>query len=278
MKKNDPSSVKILIIEDERNLIELLEAKLEKEGYNIVCAYDGAEGLEKIRSERPDLILLDIVMPKIDGYGVLEKMSDEKISIPVIIISNSGQPVEIEKTKKLGAVDHLIKTEFSPVDVLKKIRKYLARSENSDGPVEEDDELPPPLVNKDVMSVGVNVLLVEDDSFLREICSKKLANEGFTVYTAIDGEEALKLIKKIRPGMVLLDIILPTIDGFQVLEKLRKDTDAGLSKIPVVMLSNLGQEDDIKKAVDLGANDYMVKAHFTTEEIAKKLKTLIKKS
>ena len=91
---------KILIIEDEEELMELLRAKLSKEGYDVACAYDGEEGVNKINEYKPDLILLDIVMPKLDGYGVLEKMNDADIKIPVIIISNSGQPVEIEKTSR----------------------------------------------------------------------------------------------------------------------------------------------------------------------------------
>jgi len=126
------TSTKILIIEDERELIDLLKAKLEKEGFRVETAYDGEEGLRQVAAYQPDLILLDIVMPKMDGYEVLEHLNENNNKIPIIIISNSGQPVEIEKTKKLGAVDHLIKTEFSPLDVLKKVRKVLAIREGGE--------------------------------------------------------------------------------------------------------------------------------------------------
>ncbi|MCX6796779.1 MAG: response regulator, partial [Candidatus Falkowbacteria bacterium] len=125
MAKKTSKKVKILIIEDEKSLVDLLLTKLEKEGYSVQAALDGEEGFKEIIRFLPDLILLDVVMPKMDGYEVLEKMHQEKIKIPVIIISNSGQPVEIEKTTKLGAVDHLIKTEFSAADVLEKVHKYL---------------------------------------------------------------------------------------------------------------------------------------------------------
>ena len=115
---------KILVIEDEETLIDLLVTKLKAAGYQVETATDGESGLKKIKSKRPDIILLDIVMPKKNGYEVMEEMRAENISIPVIIISNSGQPVEIEKTKKLGAVDYLIKTEFSPQEVLEKVSNY----------------------------------------------------------------------------------------------------------------------------------------------------------
>ncbi len=262
---------KILIIEDEEALISLLKVKLEKEGFKVECAYDGEEGYKKIKESKPDLILLDIVMPKMNGYEVLEKMNEDNIKIPVIIISNSGQPVELEKTKRLGAVDHLIKTQFNPIDVIKKIRNYL-NGETSKEIIEETLTVKYPDGPK---NLGVKVLLVEDDNFLREISSKKLVKEGFTVYEAIDGEQALKGVEEVKPDIVLLDIILPAIDGFQILANIRSNKDPEIAKIPVIMLSNLGQEDDIKKAMDIGANDYLVKAHFTTEEIVEKIKSVL---
>lgn len=270
------SEIKILIIEDERSLIDLLVTKLQKEGFVVEAAYDGEEGYKKIIDWKPTLILLDIVMPKMDGYEVLEKMNMNNIKIPVIIISNSGQPVEIEKTKMLGAVDHLIKTEFSPLDVLKKVQMCLS---NDGKPVitDADKQVLIPRTDPKARSLDVKVLLVEDDSFLREISSKKLTKEGYTVFEAIDGSQAVDGIKEIKPDIVLLDIILPAIDGFQVLSQIRGSSEEKIAKVPVIMLSNLGQDDDIKKAMDMGANDYLVKAHFTTEEIVAKIKKILGK-
>ncbi len=265
--------IKILIIEDENALADVLEAKLKKEGHDVFVAYDGEDGYEKVKELMPDLILLDIVMPKMDGYEVLEKLNEDKIEIPVIIISNSGQPVEIEKTKKLGAIDHLIKTQFNPDEVVKKVNKYLGLAGSE---VEEEEKIKPREEDGSAEKLGYNILLVEDDSFLRDICAKKLTKEGFTVFEAIDGEQALKDIEKIAPDIVLLDIILPAIDGFGVLEKIRVNKKAKIKNVPIIMLSNLGQKDDVEKAMSMGANDYLVKAHFTTEEIINKIKETLK--
>ncbi|MBU4030657.1 response regulator [Patescibacteria group bacterium] len=118
---------KIIIIEDERILLELLKEKLIQDGYEVITAMDGQEGIDKIKEELPDLILLDIVMPKKGGFEVMEELNqDDKLkNIPVIIISNSGQPVELSRIKKLGAVDWLIKTDFNPQEVVNKIKKHL---------------------------------------------------------------------------------------------------------------------------------------------------------
>jgi CheY-like chemotaxis protein len=117
---------KILIIEDEEILLNLLNKKLTQEGYEVYLSRNGLEGLEKMKEIKPDIILLDIIMPKMGGMEVMEEMqkNEELKKIPVVIISNSGQPVEIDKIKKLGAKDWLIKTEFNLQEVVEKVNKY----------------------------------------------------------------------------------------------------------------------------------------------------------
>lgn len=254
---------KILIVEDEDALSSVLSSKLSREGFEVSVAGDGEEGLKKIAAWQPDLILLDIVMPKVNGYEVLEEMAKNNVKIPVIIISNSGQEVELEKTKKLGAVDWIIKTQLDAGEVVDKVKQYLSGKKEAANNNKSQEEGAP--------SNGVKVLLVEDDSFLRDICYKKLRKEGFNVFAAVDGEEALKKIDEIAPNIVLLDIILPSIDGFEVLKEIRANQNKAIRGVPVIMLTNLGQEEDIKKALDLGASDYLIKANFTTEEIVEKI-------
>ena len=120
---------KILLVEDEEIMISLLQKKLTKEGYEISVARDGEEGLKAMREVRPDLVLLDIIMPKMGGFEVMEEMGKDKNlkDIPVIVISNSGQPVEIDKAQRLGAKDWLIKTEFDPQEVLNKVVKQIGK-------------------------------------------------------------------------------------------------------------------------------------------------------
>ena len=110
-------------------MVDLLQKKLTQEGYNFSVARNGEEGLKAAREIRPDLVLLDIIMPKIGGFEVMEEMAkDEDLKkIPIIIISNSGQPVELDRAQKLGAKDWLIKTEFDPREVLDKVVKQIGK-------------------------------------------------------------------------------------------------------------------------------------------------------
>jgi len=120
---------KILLVEDEEIIRNLLKKKLEQEGYEVKIAIDGEDGLKAMRNEKPNLVLLDIIMPKLSGFEVMEEMqkNEELKMIPVIVISNSGQPVELDKAKKLGAKDWLIKTEFDPQEVVAKVVKQIGR-------------------------------------------------------------------------------------------------------------------------------------------------------
>jgi DNA-binding response OmpR family regulator len=115
----------ILLVEDDKLLRDLLSKKIAKSGYGIECACDGMEGLEIMRKNTPDLVLLDIIMPRKSGFEVIIEMKrdDNLKNIPIVIVSNSGQPVEIDKAKEMGVKDWIVKTEFDLDEVIEKIRK-----------------------------------------------------------------------------------------------------------------------------------------------------------
>lgn len=117
------------------------------------------------------------------------------------------------------------------------------------------------------------ILLVEDDTFILEMYATKLLNFGYDVLTATDGEEALKIIKDKHPDFILLDLVLPSMDGFDILKVIKKD--AKTKSIPVVLLTNLGERKDVETGLKLGANDYLIKAHFTPSEVIEKIQNLI---
>ena len=118
------------------------------------------------------------------------------------------------------------------------------------------------------------ILLIEDDDMLRGLITKRLTKGGYQIVQSIDGISGLKAVEDEKPDLVLLDIVLPGIDGYEILGKIKNN--ALLSKTPVVMLSNLSQKDDVEKALKLGAADYFIKINFTSEEVLEKIKNILK--
>lgn len=117
------------------------------------------------------------------------------------------------------------------------------------------------------------ILIVEDDDFLRTLLAQKLEKNDHEVIQAETGEKALKILPEYKPELVLLDLLLPGMHGFEVLTWIRKQ-NTSLSKTPVIILSNLGSKEDIEKGTELGADDFLVKAKFTPQEIIEKIKTV----
>lgn len=119
----------IMIVEDDSFVMDIYETKLTKEGFNLITAVDGAQAIEKLKKEntQPDLILLDIIMPYMDGLTVLKKIQENESwkFIPVILLTNLSQKEKIQKGFELGAKDYIIKSHFTPSEVMEKINKYL---------------------------------------------------------------------------------------------------------------------------------------------------------
>ncbi|MFP4616965.1 MAG: response regulator [Candidatus Paceibacterota bacterium] len=255
---------KVLIIEDDSFFSDVLKNKMEAEGCEVDSALDGSEGFEKIKEVKPDLILLDILLPGMNGYEILEKkMKDEDIKdIPVIVISNSGQPVEIERVLELGAKDYLIKAQFGPDEVMEKVISCVGDPQGDK--VEEGG----------VSIEGSHVLIVEDDEFLSELLKEKFSLAKAEVTHVNNGDELMHELETAKPDVILLDIVLPRMDGYEILETIKGNEET--KEIPVIMLSNLGQKSDIEKGKEKGADKFLIKALFSLDQVVNEVKKTLK--
>lgn len=251
----------ILIVEDEKSFRDLISSKLQNAGYNIIFSETSEDAVEKTKEFKPDLILIDIILPGIGGFETLEQIIREigEENVPhVIVISDSGDDIEANKVLTLGIKDSIVKSDSAPDEILKKVNIYLGGGKTAENPFSKG---------------GSQILAVEDDNFLRDLLSRKLGHENCDFIAAVDGETALKILETETPSIILLDLILPGIDGYEVLEKIKSNPKT--KNIPVVILSNLGQESDIEKAKKLGADDFLIKANFSIDEVIGKIKKLV---
>jgi PAS domain S-box-containing protein len=204
-----PSTPKVLIIDDDPYAIDLLQRYLTQEGYQVVSAQSGSAGLELARRHHPTLIILDVLMPEIDGWSVLTtlKADEEVADIPVVMISMLEDQ---ELGVALGAVDYLTK----PVDrerLLALIQRYQRTSEQA------------------------HVLIVEDDLTTYQLLSKAITKEGLLVTHATNGHTGLARLEKNVPDLILLDLMMPGMDGFEFVATLRQNER--WRSIPILVLT-----------------------------------------
>ncbi|MCK4592376.1 response regulator [Candidatus Parcubacteria bacterium] len=118
------------------------------------------------------------------------------------------------------------------------------------------------------------VLIIEDDSYISDMYRIKFESENFEIAVANNGIEGIKFLEKVVPDIILLDVVMPKVDGFSVLKTIKKNPK--LNKIPVVLLTNLSQKENVERGFELGASSYIIKAHFTPSEVVEKIKEVLK--
>ena len=257
---------RILIIDDRHSLVWFIQRVLQQAGHNAICAYDGTDGLQKARQEKPDLIILDTVMPRMNGFQVYHKLQtdNDTSGIPVLFLTieegldkkklevpqprrlrrNSHPQRRTDNTRK--AVTDFLTKPFTAEQITAKARTMLQSSKSG-------AELAKANGNKPL------VLIVDDARSLVLLAERTLQKEGYDVITAYDGLDGLRKVRNDKPDLVILDIVMPGMDGIQALKLIRKH-----SGTPILMLTSESEISIVQKALDLGADGYIVKPVSTT--------------
>ena len=237
----------LLIVDDDENNRNILCRRLEKEGYTVISASSGDETLNLLRFERFDMILLDVMMPDMDGYEVLLRIKADSntLDIPVIIISAIRDKDSIINCLGLGASDYLLKPYN--MDIVKaRIRRCLGTWRGVDHER-----------NWQAMMRNSNVLIVEDDEFNRDLLQRRIKQSGFNTSCASSGKEALEVLENEKFDLLLLDLMMPGIDGIEVLKRIKADSKH--AHTPVIMVSALDDSESIATCMRHGATDYVTK-------------------
>jgi CheY-like chemotaxis protein len=230
-----------LVVDDEPDIANLIRRYLERAGYQVRVARDGAEALRLARTEQPDLVTLDIMLPDVDGLTVLERLKSDPATAAVPVMLLSIVPDE-GQGKLLGAVDYLAKPIQRRV-LLARVRRILA-----------DDR--PRLV-----------LVADDDADTRGFLAGRLRRVGYQVVEAADGAEAVALAKQEQPGLVLMDIRMPGMDGIAALQALRAAPET--RHLPVVMMTaSQGMLEYSRSAIEALGGSTLRLTPCTAEELA----------
>jgi two-component system cell cycle response regulator len=277
---NRPYS-KILVVDDDPMNVKLVMAILKKEGYECLTAFGGAEALRQARQQVPDLVMLDIMMPEIDGYQVTRELRHDSTTaeIPIIMITALNGSEDKVRALECGADEFLTK----PVNAaellartksmlrLKQYRDQLnlrTRSEKAFGTREA------PEVVKTAARRRPCVLLVEDNEKDRLLFSRQIENQDCDLSVAKDGEAGLQKVLAGGVDLVLLDIFLPGINGFDVCQRIKAHCET--RNVQVLLITCLGDLEGKIKGMELGADDYLVKP-IDGRELGARIKALLAK-
>lgn len=231
-----------LVIDDDEAALSLMRRRLGRLGYVVLSASEGEAGLAIARSEKPDLIVLDIFMPGMNGYEVLEDIrADEAIGLtPVIIVTVDDDRL---RALKLGATEYLTK----PVPQEQLVRALAIFNEQLNG----------------------EILVIEDDPDAANIIVRSAAQFGISARCASDGIEGIRMIREKSPAAVVLDLTLPGMNGFQILEMIRED--ALLADVPIIIVSGRSVSLAEHEAITSAGCTYFMKGEVSPREIAQTL-------
>ncbi len=238
---------RVLLIDDDPVVHDLLIRTLGPAGFDLVSAQSGEEGIQRARIELPDLIILDVVMPDLDGWQVLTTLKNDEATqdIPVVMLTI----LDSRSTGlALGAVDYIVKP-VEPSRIVKIVRRHCG-------------------------SLPANVLIVEDHAPTRDLMRRVITHAGHTVAEAVDGEHGLVMLEASRPDVVILDLMMPKVDGLTFLERVRARDE--LADIPVVVVTAKTLTREERKRLEGSAQQIIAKGAFSSEELMKAVKRQIK--
>lgn len=251
------AKVKILIVDDEPTNRKLIRLVLSNERYDIAEAPDGSAALEQIKANLPDLILLDVMMPELNGWEVTKilKNNPETMHIPIVLVTALNNISDKMKGLELGANEYLekpinYKELRALVNSTIKLKSYLDGSTTVWGVKDGNSKLDRP-------SPHPSVLIVEDDEKHAKLLQNYLREESYQIAWTDTGERALEIAGKKKFDLILLDILLPNMDGFEVLEHLKQMQSA--RDVPIMVVSVLQDIESKIKAYESGANVYLTK-------------------
>lgn len=280
---------RLLLVEDEVVNRDLFRRRLERKGYVVATAEDGLRAVALTRSEMPDLVLMDLGLPDIDGWEATRRIKADPATaaVPVVVLSAHATADARNKAFAAGCEEF----ETKPVNweaLFKKIEEALARAQERAAAraAPPDDEIdfggtaePDPMAATAVLRTGPRapaaaaragesdvcvvqpkrILVVEDNEPNRALLCRRLNARGFLTTEAADGRQALAQVAQVRFDLVLCDIMMPDVDGYAVLRELKADPD--LRAIPVIVISARDDTADVARCIEMGAEDYLQKPY-----------------
>ena len=262
MEQRQQTQQKIVIIDSNIKIHQVLKNFLEEEGYEAESAFNGQTGVELVKSSQPDLVILDIVLPIRDGIEVLKELRKDRQAaiIPKIVLTNIDEKIKMEEARNEGASEYLIKSRHKLKEILTVIKETLIEQAEQQKNVPIQDDL---------------IVMFNDDEFLLGIFENTFRKKGykFNGFNAVPLSGVAKILNNTVPSIILVDLVM-CFDGIKVIESFR--SDGRFADVPIIILDNVANPHEIERAKEMGANEYISLKDFNPSQIADRVEAIIK--
>ena len=252
---------------------EIYQKKFSQSGYEVFLANSGEQALNLINKEKVDVILTDLIMPKIDGFEVIKNSRSSSLNsgVKIIVSSNLGQKENRDKALEAGADEFVVKSEYTPGDLIKEVDRIINTTEEEKKNEARRSGMSPSIEEKDKKKI----LLIEDEDVFIEMFGKKLKEDGYSVEVAENGTWGVKKAMEKKFDIFIIDMIMPAMTGDEIVAKLKMEEET--KNIPIICLSASVDGEIEKKVLDMGADYFFLKTRIIPSELSKRVAELLNK-
>jgi len=263
---------KVVIVEDDPMISEIYSKKFSDVGFDVSAVTSGEQVLDLALTEKVDVILLDLIMPKMDGFEVIKRLRDGIYdpNIKIIVTSNLSSREDQEKSMKLGANGFVAKSEYSPSEMVAQVKRLINQfSEQKKNEAKLNGS-----VSESVPKGGKKkILMIEDEEIIIDMFGEKLKQDGFEVVFARNGAWGVKEALKGKFNLFIIDMMMPAMTGEEMVTRLKMEDET--KNVPIIMLSASVEEQYERKMEELGISAFFGKTQITPSELSKKAEELL---
>ena len=265
---------KIVIVEDDPMIAEIYNKKFSSSGFEVLMATSGEGVLSLVKKEKIDIILLDLIMPKMDGFTVTKELRSGKYdpNIKIIIFSNLNQEEDKEKAMNLGANGFVAKSSYNPSELVAEVQRLANQMEeqkkNAERISDQDN-------GKEKEETGKRILMIEDEDVFLDMFGGKLRQDGFSVTFAQNGAWGFREALKGSFDLFIIDMVMPTMNGEEIVAKIKMEET--IENTPIIMLSASVDKIVEKEVKSLGTESFFLKTQITPSELSKKVAEILSK-
>jgi two-component system, OmpR family, alkaline phosphatase synthesis response regulator PhoP len=264
---------KVVIVEDDPMISEIYSKKFSDVGFDVSAVTSGEQVLDLALAEKVDVILLDLIMPKMDGFEVIRKLRDGMYdpNIKIIVTSNLSSHEDQDKAMKLGANGFVAKSDYSPSELVIQVKRLINQfSEQKKNEAKLNGS-----VSASVPRGGKKrILMIEDEEIIIDMFGEKLKQDGYDVVFARNGAWGVKEPLKEKFDLYIIDMMMPAMTGEEMVTRLKMEEET--KNVPTIMLSASVEEQYVKKMEELGISAFFGKTQITPSELSNRVAELLK--